>query len=465
MKRADLSRTIILILCLYGVFCRPRFVSSAESITINFADTLGTFSGPVASGFTPSWADIIPDSLIYPLKPSAVRAQTAKGSPTTARTWERAEHTNAVLIIVLSDRLDTDPGDHDYNLNGEFWSAAAYDGKSYSEKMQAWIDHIRRWIVFSTEHQNYDVQVQYDILNEPDIWRPDSVHYGNPRDLFFDLWNRTWAEVKYRDPSAKVTGPSFAYAGNGPASSVMGSGITFNMFLQRCKASNTLPDVLGAHNIGNSDYAAANSTDGPWNLYAQIVDMRDKVASVGLNPDSFKYEINEMSHYDLPNPGVQQNHIPNVYPSVTPGVIVRQFALAERARGDHLGLILAARAFWRDKCAEGQGIYPVPGYGCYLSSLVNPCAVEFSPPQFLRRYAWWTYKAYADVSPRYVRPQSPDSLDAVAGVTAAGDTARILLGRYTRSSRQDLTLTVQNIDQRLVVNEAIRVSIYRMLGD
>ena len=456
----------------------PQKVHATETVTVNYAVETGPADYHVGAGLGGPWADILPDSMISLLKPPAVRIGNLWHN--SNKLWERAAHNHTTVVIVVKDAVDArpeaDPLDTDFT---DHWHTGPSPGDSLA-RMLEWNGHVRHWVDWVKARRvvgGDTVRVQYDIWNEPDIkgkdgaggWHPNAAY--NSTNLFFDAWNTAVDSIRVWDPLAVITGPSFAYAGNGAGPEVIDrSGLTMDVFLQRCYAAGTLPDVLGSHNIGYSDYTAPNSIDGScrWNLYAQVVDLRSRVNGVfshiagsGINADSFAYEINEMLTADLPNPDWCQIPYtgPAVHPVMTPGVLVRNFALAERARADGLKLLFASRTVWCDPCSTCIG-----GPYFYLAHLLDPCQADLHQV-FRPRYAWWIYRDYAGMTGRYVGAGTTGAIDALASVAATSDSSRILIGNYSSSDSSDLRVVFNNISStHLAVNDAIHVTIRRLPG-
>jgi len=451
----------------------PHKAHATENVTVNYAAQAGSADVHVGAGLGGPWADSLPDSLISLLKPPAVRIGNLWQNSNNL--WARAAHNKTTVVIVVKDAVDarSSPGSFD----GDFTHHWDTPGDSLA-RIEAWRTHVLHWVNVAKTHRivgKDTVRVQYDIWNEPDIdWHPDRGYNSN--NLFFDVWNTAVDSIRVWDPSAVITGPSFAYAGDGAGKEVgRRSGITMSLFLHRGYESGTLPDVLSAHHIGYSDYTAPISLDGPcrWNLYAQVLDLRGRVDAVfdaiggtGIHANSFDYEINEMINPDMPDTDYCGNPYmgPVVHPHVTPGVLVRNFALAERARADSLGLLFACRTNWNDPCNTDS----CKGGPFYLAHLLDPCAAEEfcgHPAQFRPRYAWWTYKAYADITGAFVQASASGLLDAVAGISANSDTSRILIGNYSPDKATDLRVVLQNLNSTdLVVNEVVQVTVKRLPG-
>jgi len=229
-------------------------------------------------------------------------------------------------------------------------------------------------------------------------------------------------------------------------------------FLNHCQAAGTLPDILGWHDLAYSepedpDYVETGSpVDTTRNLYAQIMQARGLMYDVLSDSSALPVEINEALMWD-------------VY--MIPGVIVREYALAEKARWDGLDLRFASRTFWDDPCVE----VPSGQQGKFLAGLLNPGWPAYCPGSvhLARRYAWWAYRWYADLTGQFVRCDPTGKLDALASYDAddpelGAPVGRVVIGRFKSGVQEDLSIHLKNIDPNLVVNEAVHVAITRIYG-
>ena len=166
---------------------------------------------------------------------------------------------------------------------------------------------------------------------------------------------------------------------------------------------------------------------------------------------------------------------------VTPGIMVREFALAERAR--ELGLMNVSRTIWEDPCiTDGGGD---PGFGnaytytvtTHLLGLVYPCCEtsgDLTPPPneapydscnwnqlWFKRYAWWTQKWYADLEGTFVQVNPTNALDGLAAITGDEDSLRIIVGKFGLTNQEDVRIVLKRMGP-LVVNSAVQVSIKRL---
>ncbi|PZQ89513.1 MAG: hypothetical protein DI534_06780 [Leifsonia xyli] len=113
------------------------------------------------------------------------------------------------------------------------------------------------WISFIdsvvTPLQNSGLTFVYDIWNEPDIsafWPNASVNSTQ----YFQMWDAAVKEIRRIAPSAKITGPSFAYSPLARASQ-------WNTWLSHVKAAGTVPDWISNHaeSGGDDPVALANA--------------------------------------------------------------------------------------------------------------------------------------------------------------------------------------------------------------
>ena len=462
--RKNFSILTVIVIVVSAVLL-PLGGECSDVLTVNFQDTMGEAGNPVASGFHGGLRDAFPDSLVEPLKPSAFRGLVIGYPPVAMDSiWVRARDLGATIIVLIDGPLDrSDPEElwwHDQ------WNDSDPCGDR-NEKLAAWRTHVGDYVEYVKSHRfvgQDTVKVHYDIWNEPDLWVPEGTDcYGDTPTLFFDIWKAAADTIRDADPLGIVTGPSFADDVDG-ATWPGTSGIFMDDFLDFCLANDCMPDVLGWHDIiptfASTDSVDNDDPDGDGrNLYAQVVYARSKIdakgASYNLTADDFTYEINEM--FD-----------PDAY--LTSGIIVRNFALAERARADDLGLDLCESTYWCDPCADSTSYYNCTHYiggspqEGKLGGTVNPSFYCGPYTHHRKRYAWWAHKAYADIQGIYVRPYGDASLDAVAGIDVASGTAKVLVGRYAGSAADSVRIRFQHIIQDLVVNEAIHLRGERIFG-
>jgi hypothetical protein len=82
----------------------------------------------------------------------------------------------------------------------------------------------------------------YEPWNEPDWTWPAATGDFNAD------WVRTVREIRSKDASTPIDGPSFSFFGSG----------TMSGFLSNAKATGTLPDLVSWHELGNDQNIAAD---------------------------------------------------------------------------------------------------------------------------------------------------------------------------------------------------------------
>jgi hypothetical protein len=474
--------------------------AGVETATVDFDITEGSANHPIATGWLGALSDLVPDTLVLPLKPSYIRDVPPPdphhpGDP-GQHIWDRAESVGVMtggvtLIVPVAGRWDWTtpyPSLEDYGWDG-FWknSLDCQNGTQlYAYKLHQWTDHVHLWVAWAESMRvangRQHVLVQYNLTNEPDIWGvidpctcdedPDprcscvtgwhpATCWGDPDTLFLKIWNATVDSIRSWVPGAVIEGPDFAFSVKGKPPSPPGApGLTMDKFLKYCDDHGCLPDVLAWHDLGYSDptdpdMGAAEHFGGPtpdltWNLYTQVYYATTLNAADSLSHPISHYEINEM--LDRPF-------------SLIPGIMVREFALAERAKT--LGLMFAGRTYWCDPC-EACTSGGASSQGGRLAGLIQPTADNScgGGTKYLgKRYAWWVNKAYADLTGNYVNVSSTDSLDGLAAINLQSGVARVLLGRYLGAPETDVRLVLKNLGTSLVVNDAVHVVMKHMPRD
>ena len=144
-----------------------------------------------------------------------------------------------------------------------------------------------------------------------------------------------------------------------------------------------------------------------------------------------------------------------------PGSIVRHFALAEAARDS--GLVFAARSYWREVW-RGEDMEGDTWARGYLGGLIDPKPGSETIRE--RRYSWWVYKAYADLTDTLVHVDSTGSVDGLASRNNELHEARVLLGGYRPLSSDTINVKMNGLRSvdSLVVNDVVHVLIQRIPG-
>lgn len=200
----------------------------------------------------------------------------------------------------------------------------------------------------------------YELWNEPDWTWPSAAGDFNAG------WVRTYREVRAKDQTTPIDGPSFSYFGSNG----------MRAFLSYAKANNALPDMVSWHELG-----------GDTNIEADVASYRSIESSLGISP----------------RPIVIEEYASQAEIGV-PGALVGYVAKFERA-----GVTYADLPFWHD-------------YGTLGDLLVSRGG---SP-----NAAWWLYKWYGDMSGEMVStvPPAQTGIDGAAAVNAARNQVSVVVG-------------------------------------
>src|SRR5581483_9114999 len=243
---------------------------------------------------------------------------------------------------------------------------AAKAGAKVVVRMPDWYPNFPyQWVSWSDWLSAVDTQVAsvkssgatnisaYELWNEPD-WTWDTTNAGG-----FDAgWARTYKEVRSKDSTTPIQGPS--YSGWNQSS--------MSTFLTDAKAAGTVPDIISWHELG-----------GAQDIAAHVAAYRSLEASLGLSQRPIAIE----EYGTTSEVGV-------------PGPLAGYIAKFERA-----GVHDAELAFWNH-------------YGTLGDTLVDTGG---SP-----NGSYWLYKWYGDMSGNMVTtvPPSQNGLDGAASVNSAG---------------------------------------------
>ncbi|MFF7047735.1 RICIN domain-containing protein [Streptomyces griseorubiginosus] len=201
----------------------------------------------------------------------------------------------------------------------------------------------------------------YELWNEPD-WTWDTTNAG----AFDAGWARTYKEVRAKDATTPIQGPSYSAWNQSWMST----------FLTDAKASGTVPDVIAWHEL-----------QGSQNIAAHVSAYRALESSLGISPRPISIE-----EYAEPSEmGV-------------PGSLIGYVAKFERA-----GVHDAELAFWNH-------------YGTLGDTLTDTGA---SP-----NGSYWMYKWYGDMSGNMVvtTPPAQTGIDGIASLNGSGNQLSVIAG-------------------------------------
>ncbi|KUM80563.1 RICIN domain-containing protein [Streptomyces griseorubiginosus] len=251
---------------------------------------------------------------------------------------------------------------------------AARAGAKVVVRMPDWYPNFPyRWVSWSDWLSAVDKQIAsvkssgatniaaYELWNEPD-WTWDTTNAG----AFDAGWARTYKEVRAKDATTPIQGPSYSAWNQSWMST----------FLTDAKASGTVPDVIAWHELqGSKDIAAHVSA------------YRALESSLGISPRPISIE-----EYAEPSEmGV-------------PGSLIGYVAKFERA-----GVRDAELAFWNH-------------YGTLGDTLTDTGA---SP-----NGSYWMYKWYGDMSGNMVvtTPPAQTGIDGIASLNGSGNQLSVIAG-------------------------------------
>jgi hypothetical protein len=199
----------------------------------------------------------------------------------------------------------------------------------------------------------------YELWNEPD-WTWNTASAG----AFNDGWTRTYRLIRTLDTITPIVGPSHSAYNHA----------WMLAFLTNAKNTNTLPDVVVWHELGNDSYL---------NVGAHVADYRAIESSLGISPRPIS--INE---YASPS----QVDIPSV--------AVHYMAVFER-----YGIRDAERAYW------------------YEAGTLNGLLYNNAPTS-----SYWAYKWYGDMAGNIVQTVPGSWLEGVAAYDPTRKFVNVVFG-------------------------------------
>ncbi|WP_369243782.1 RICIN domain-containing protein [Streptomyces sp. R41] len=257
---------------------------------------------------------------------------------------------------------------------------AARAGAKVVVRMPDWYPNFPyKWVSWSDWLSAVDTQVAsvkssgatnisaYELWNEPD-WTWDTTNAG----AFDAGWARTFKEVRAKDTTTPIQGPSYSAWNQS----------WMSQFLTDAKAGGTVPDVIAWHELqGSKDIAAHVSA------------YRSLESSLGISPRPISIE-----EYATPSEiGV-------------PGSLIGYVAKFERA-----GVRDAELAFWNHYGTLGDTLTDTGG----------------SP-----NGSYWLYKWYGDMSGNMLTtaPPAQTGIDGAASLTGDGRQISVIFGGGTGST-------------------------------
>ncbi|WP_406432668.1 RICIN domain-containing protein [Streptomyces sp. NBC_00631] len=325
--------------------------TSATTLVVNADQTLRSVTH-VATGSLYGLADATTpaDSLVTPLKPNTFVQMAPGGSQ-----LPNGEPKPAGDALVVAAK-------------------AAKAGAKVVVRMPDWYpDFPYKWVSWSDWLSAVDKQVAsvkssgatniaaYELWNEPD-WTWDTTDAGS-----FDAgWARTYAEVRAKDSTTPVQGPSYSAWNQSWMST----------FLTDAKASGTVPDIISWHEL-----------QGSQDIAAHVAAYRSLESSLGISPRPIAIE----EYGTTSEIGV-------------PGSLIGYVAKFERA-----GVHDAELAFWNHYGTLGDTLTDTGG----------------SP-----NGSYWLYKWYGDMSGNMLvtTPPAQTGIDGAASLSGDGRQLSVIFG-------------------------------------
>ena len=325
--------------------------TSSTTLVVNAAQTLrsvthvatGSLYG-LATTSTPA------DSLVQPLKPNTFvqmapgGSQLPNGEPSPAGdalvVASKAASAGAKVVVRMPD----------------WYPAFPYGWVSWSN----WLSAVDTQVASVKSSGATNISA-YELWNEPD-WTWDTTNAG----AFDAGWTRTYNEVRSKDSSTPIQGPSYS---------------AWNLswmttFLTDAKAAGTVPDIIAWHELQGSSGIAAH-----------VAAYRSLETSLGISPRPIAIE-----EYAEPSEmGI-------------PGALIGYVAKFERT-----GVHDAELAFWNHYGTLGDTLTDTGG----------------SP-----NGSYWMYKWYGDMSGNMLTttPPAQTGIDGIASLNGAGNQISVIAG-------------------------------------
>jgi hypothetical protein len=325
--------------------------TSSTTLVVNAAQTLRSVTH-VATGslYGLATASTPADSLVQPLKPNTFvqmapgGSQLPNGEPSPAGdalvVASKAASAGAKVVVRMPD----------------WYPAFPYGWVSWSN----WLSAVDTQVASVKSSGATNISA-YELWNEPD-WTWDTTNAG----AFDAGWTRTYNEVRSKDSSTPIQGPSYS---------------AWNLswmttFLTDAKAAGTVPDIIAWHELQGSSGIAAH-----------VAAYRSLETSLGISPRPIAIE-----EYAEPSEmGI-------------PGALIGYVAKFERT-----GVHDAELAFWNHYGTLGDTLTDTGG----------------SP-----NGSYWMYKWYGDMSGNMLTttPPAQTGIDGIASLNGAGNQISVIAG-------------------------------------
>ncbi|MFC8517177.1 RICIN domain-containing protein [Streptomyces sp. NPDC057257] len=330
--------------------------TSATTLVVNADQTLRPVTH-VATGslYGLDTASVPTDSLVQPLKPNTFVQMAPGGSQLP--NGEPAPGGDALVVAPEAARA----GAKVVVRMPDWYPNFPYKWVSWSD----WLSAVDKQIA-SVKSSGATNIAAYELWNEPD-WTWDTTNAG----AFDAGWARTYKEVRAKDTSTPIQGPSYSAWNQS----------WMTTFLTDAKASGTVPDIIAWHEL-----------QGSQGITAHVSAYRALESSLGISPRPIAIE----EYGTTSEVGV-------------PGPLASYVAKFERA-----GVHDAELAFWNHYGTLGDTVTDTGG----------------SP-----NGSYWLYKWYGDMSGNMLvtTPPAQTGIDGFAARNAAGNQISVVTGGCTGS--------------------------------
>jgi hypothetical protein len=340
--------SLTILLSITSLMLVPALPTQAAGATlvVNANQTLRPVTHAASGGLYALGSDSTPDdSMVIPLHPR-IFTQMAPGG-------HQRPGGDALVVAPKAARA----GAKVSIRMPDYYPDFPYKWVSWSD----WLNVVDGQIAAVQAARNVTNIASWEPWNEPD-WTWDTANAGD----FNAGWVRTYQEIRSKDLTTPIVGPSTSWYN----ASYMSS------FLSYAKANNALPDIICWHELGG----------GQGSIASDISAYRSLEASLGISPRPIA--INEYA--STSEVGI-------------PGLLVGYIAKFERGGVDYANL-----PFWNQ-------------YGTFNDMVINN-----NQPNG----AWWLYKWYGDMTGNMVvtTPPAQTGLDGAASINSAGNQVSVILG-------------------------------------